>query len=257
MLIDWFTVGAQIVNFLVLVWLLKRYLYRPILTAIDAREKDIVSRRDAAVAEQKKAQKEREECHQQKAALEQQRLALISAAREDAKTEGIRLLQEATHEAEYLRVARHKDLEKETSDYRDELVRLARNEIVATVRKILLDLSSAQLESSAVDAFLRRIEERPSLGKATIPRADGSPAAFRLRSAFALSPPQQEAAEKEIQKTFETRERVGFEVAPEIGLGLELMAGDEKMDWNIDNYLASLETSLTEFAKKKNEGVAK
>ena len=41
MLIDWFTVGAQALNFLVLVWLLKRFLYQPILDAIDAREKRI------------------------------------------------------------------------------------------------------------------------------------------------------------------------------------------------------------------------
>ena len=34
MLIDWFTVAAQVVNFLILVWLLKRFLYQPILNAI-------------------------------------------------------------------------------------------------------------------------------------------------------------------------------------------------------------------------------
>src|ERR1035441_6695689 len=39
MLIDWFTVGAQALNFLVLVWLMKRFLYKPILDAIDEREK--------------------------------------------------------------------------------------------------------------------------------------------------------------------------------------------------------------------------
>ena len=38
MLIDWFTVGAQALNFLILVWLLKRFLYKPILDAVDARE---------------------------------------------------------------------------------------------------------------------------------------------------------------------------------------------------------------------------
>ena len=43
MLIDWFTVGAQVVNFLILVWLLKRFLYKPILAAIDAREKRIAA----------------------------------------------------------------------------------------------------------------------------------------------------------------------------------------------------------------------
>ena len=43
MLIDWFTVGAQAVNFLILVWLLKRFLYEPVLAAIDAREKKIAA----------------------------------------------------------------------------------------------------------------------------------------------------------------------------------------------------------------------
>ena len=38
MLIDWFTVGAQVLNFLILVWLMKRFLYKPVLDAIDARE---------------------------------------------------------------------------------------------------------------------------------------------------------------------------------------------------------------------------
>ena len=41
MQIDWFTVGAQTINFLLLVWLLKRYLYGPILKAIDARERQV------------------------------------------------------------------------------------------------------------------------------------------------------------------------------------------------------------------------
>ena len=43
MLIDWFTVGAQALNFLILVWLMKRFLYKPILRAIDEREKRIAS----------------------------------------------------------------------------------------------------------------------------------------------------------------------------------------------------------------------
>ena len=39
MLIDWFTICAQALNFLILVWLMKRFLYKPILHAIDEREK--------------------------------------------------------------------------------------------------------------------------------------------------------------------------------------------------------------------------
>jgi len=54
MLIDWFTVVAQVVNFLILVWLLKRFLYRPILNAIDAREKRIATKLADAAAKRTK-----------------------------------------------------------------------------------------------------------------------------------------------------------------------------------------------------------
>ena len=57
MLIDWFTVGAQAVNFIILVWLLKRYLYKPILNAVDAREKRIAA--ELADADAKKTEAKR------------------------------------------------------------------------------------------------------------------------------------------------------------------------------------------------------
>ena len=38
MLIDWFTVAAQAINFLILVLLLRRFLYGPIVKAMDDRE---------------------------------------------------------------------------------------------------------------------------------------------------------------------------------------------------------------------------
>ena len=60
MLIDWFTVGAQALNFIILVWLLKRFLYKPILNAVDAREKRIAAELADADAKKAEAQKERD-----------------------------------------------------------------------------------------------------------------------------------------------------------------------------------------------------
>ena len=61
MIIDWFTVGAQTLNFLVLMWLLKRFLYKPILHAIDEREKRIATELANADKKKAEAQKERDE----------------------------------------------------------------------------------------------------------------------------------------------------------------------------------------------------
>lgn len=61
MLIDWFTVIAQVVNFLILVWLLKRFLYQPILNAIDAREQRVATELADADAKMNEAAKQRNE----------------------------------------------------------------------------------------------------------------------------------------------------------------------------------------------------
>ncbi|MBK5105783.1 MAG: F0F1 ATP synthase subunit B, partial [Burkholderiales bacterium] len=113
MLIDWFTVLAQVVNFLILVWLLKRFLYRPILDAIDAREQRIARELADADAKKAEAQTERDEFQHKNEAFEQQRAALMNTATEEAKTERLRLLDEARQAADALSAKRQETLGNE------------------------------------------------------------------------------------------------------------------------------------------------
>src|ERR1700681_4243264 len=103
MLIDWFTVVAQAVNFLILVWLLRRFLYRPVLAAIETREKKIASQLEDAAARQAQAQKEGEDFRRQSEALDKQREELLGKATNDANAERQRLLDSARKDADTLR----------------------------------------------------------------------------------------------------------------------------------------------------------
>ena len=78
--IDWFTVVAQAINFLILVWLLKRFLYKPILHAIDEREKGIAAQLAEAEAKKAEAQKERDDFQHKNEAFDQERAALLKKA---------------------------------------------------------------------------------------------------------------------------------------------------------------------------------
>jgi F-type H+-transporting ATPase subunit b len=105
-LIDWFTVIAQIVNFLILVWLLKRFLYQPILRALDAREKRIAAELAAADEKKREAEKERDEFRQKNDEFEQQRSVLLHTASEEAHAERQRLIAAARTDADDLRAQR-------------------------------------------------------------------------------------------------------------------------------------------------------
>ena len=98
MLIDWFTIAAQAINFLILVWLLKRFLYKPILDAIDAREQRIAKELADADAKKAEAQQERDDFQRKNEQFDQQRAALLSQATDGADVERRRQVESTAHQ---------------------------------------------------------------------------------------------------------------------------------------------------------------
>ena len=88
MLIDWFTVCAQALNFLVLVWLLHRFLYKPVLAAIDARERKIAAQITDAKALETRAKASAEDLLKRSTAFDRERDGLLQKAAGDAALNG-------------------------------------------------------------------------------------------------------------------------------------------------------------------------
>ncbi len=103
MLIDWFTVLAQAVNFLILVWLMKRFLYHPILNALDARERRIAAELADADARKAEARAEREEYSRKNEEFERQRADMLAKATDEAAAEHRRLFDRVRKDADGLR----------------------------------------------------------------------------------------------------------------------------------------------------------
>src|SRR5665213_2791658 len=154
MLIDWFTVGAQIVNFLILVWLLKRFLYKPILNAVDAREKRIAAELADADAKRADAKQERDEFQHKIAEFDQKRSALLIKATEEAKTERRHLLDEAREAADSLTAKRQEALRREAGELHQALRLRTQAEVFAIARKTLRDLSTSALEERMCEVFI-------------------------------------------------------------------------------------------------------
>jgi len=252
MLIDWFTVAAQVVNFLILVWLLKRLLYRPILDAIDAREKRIASALAGAAAKEAGAKKEGDEFRRKNEEFEQQRAALLLRATDEAKAERQRLLDEARKVADDLAAKRQVALRSEQQSLSDALSRRVQGEVFAIARKALADLASASLEERIGEVFVRRLRELDGKAKAGLGealRAASSPAL--VRSAFELPAEQRAAIQQALNQTFSGEIRVRFETAPGMVSGIELATDGQRVGWSIAEYLASLEAGVGELVKDR------
>ena len=250
MLIDWFTIAAQVLNFLILVWLMKRFLYKPILDAIDAREERIAAKIADADAKKADAEKAHETFQEKNVEIDRQRDAMLHQAEEEAQAERRRLIDEARQAADALRAQRQVALEREQQHLNDEITRRTRKEVFAITRKTLTDLAGTTLEERMSETFTRRLREIDGEEKAGLGEALGTASDPALvRSAFDLSPEQKTALQEALEETFALERQVRFETAPEVISGIELIANGRKVAWSIADYLASLEASVEELLK--------
>src|SRR5471030_2540943 len=243
--IDWFTVLAQATNFLVLIWLLKRFLYRPVLAAIDAREQAVAAALADATAAGAQAKSERDTYQQRSAQLEQQRAALLQQATEQAGVEGQRLREQARQEAEATRAAQQAALQADARHNAAALALRAQREVFAIARKVLADLAGAGLEEGIVAAFLRQLEALAAPQRDTLAAAlRDATTPGRVRSAFALPQAQRDAIEAALRQLSGGAIALRYDTSPDLLAGIELTAGGQRLDWNIDAYLASWRDSL-------------
>jgi len=250
MLIDWFTVAAQAINFLILVWLMKRFLYKPVLNAIDEREKRIAAELANADAKQAEAQKEHDEFQQKNTEFDQQRAALLSKAAGEAQAERQRLLDEARKAADAASSKRQESLRAEEQNLHQAISRRTQTEVFAIARKTLSDLATVSLEERLGEVFTRRLREmngstKDALGKAL--QASLDPGV--VRSTFDLPADQRAAIQNALNETFSAEVRVRYETTPELIGGIELTASGQKLAWSIADYLASMEQGVDELLK--------
>ena len=254
MLIDWFTVGAQTLNFLVLVWLMKRFLYKPILDAIDAREKRIALALLDAVLKQTAAQKERDEFHSKNAEFDQQRNELLSQVKDEIKAERQHLLDEARQVADALRVKRQDALTSELQSLERDIVRRSREEVFAIANKVLTDLAGTPLEQRMAEVFMRRLRALHGKAKETLGAAlKTAPEPAVVRSAFALPADERAKIQNVINETFAVDVHLRFETAPDLVSGIELTANGQKVAWSIADYLTALKTGIGELLKEQDK----
>lgn len=247
MLIDWFTVAAQVINFLILVGLLKRFLYRPILDAIDAREQRIAAELAQADAKKAEAKSERDAFQHKNAAFEQQRATLMSQATEAAKAERQRLLDEARQAADALSARRMAALENDSHTLSQAIRRRTQEEVFAIARKTLADLASTSLEAHMAEVFIQRLRALDGAAKAGFAEAlDSAAGPALVRSAFDLPEAQRAAIGNALDETFSASIQVEFVAAPELVSGIELATNGQKLAWSIADYLDSLEKGVAE-----------
>ncbi len=247
MLIDWFTVAAQLINFIALVWLLKRFLYQPILQALNQREQKITAELAAADAQKQQALQQSQAFELKNQTFEQQRAALLTEAIAEANSEKQRLLAAAQQEAQALRTKWQQALADEYQLLTQEITAKTQAEVFAIAAKTLTDLADMRLELRIIEVFTHQIQlltvsEREQW-QVALSAANES---LRVRTAFALSDTDKQQLATTLKNIFVINGDIVFEVTPHLISGIEVCGNGQKLAWTISHYLHRLQNHLSD-----------
>lgn len=252
MQINWFTVIAQVLNFLILVWLMKRYLYKPILSAIDEREKKIASQLEDAKTKKAEAKNELDEFNKKNQIFDQEKKEMMDKAIAETNEQRHRLFEEAKNDATALKAKLEKASKEMQEDLHNKIAQKTGHEVFAITRKALADLAGLSFEDQSVNIFIKRLKELKETEKKQFIEAfksDTNP--VLVRSAFKLPVEKQTKIKNAANEILGEKTQFEFKITPEIIGGVELSAKGYKLAWSISEYLNSFEKSIAETIKEK------
>lgn len=239
--IDWFTVVAQVVNFLILVWLLTRFLYKPVLTAVDEREQKIASQLEDAANQKSEALKEKELFVRKNEEFDRQHAAQLEEAKKRVETKKKRLYEEARQETNELRIKLEESIKQQEIELQETIKRKTKEEVFAIAGKALADLANAELEQQVIRVFIEKLRNLNEVDEKKFKKALlASDEAIRIKSVFEIPENVKQRLEKSVQEVGEKDVEFQYTLEPELVSGIVLETADYQLTWGIESYLESL-----------------
>ena len=240
------TFVAQIVNLFVLVWLLKRFLYRPILEVIEKRQQEIRNKVQAAEDVRLQSEKERKKWEKEKSDYEtehQKELSQISQELEEKRKEG---LAEIKSSLQRQRLKMQNDLLAEMAALHTDIGHFIATDFVHLAGIALKELSNCCPLDQALNLFLKKIVTLDKYDIKKINIIIQKQNLIFINSSETLSKKQTDNITKILKKSFHLPKKckIKFNVVPELILGLEMRTGDISLDWNLKAYLDILNANL-------------
>jgi F-type H+-transporting ATPase subunit b len=239
--IDWFIFFSQIVNLLILMFLLKKFLFGRIIGAMDAREAKIGAVFTEAEKSRQEAQAAAENHRSRLRELEAGYEQMLTKARQDAETYQEQLLEKAREEVDFLKARWMEALRSERANFLQELRRLAGNQIYAVSRRVLKDLAGLNLEERIVEVLMERIEAMDAAERGKFQKPAETGGSVMISCAFEIPPATQTRLNDVLHRLFSENIAIVYERSDDVLSGCELRLNGHKVAWSVKDYLDSLE----------------
>ena len=241
MLIDPFTVLMQVINFIILIFLLKRFLYKPVLKVMEEREKKIA-------AQIKEAEKAKNEAVNRAEALGEEKKAFNSAKKKlhsDAVAEVEKwkgtAMEQVRRDISATKKAWTDSLEGEKEKFIQQLKNRIAEQILNISQKVLLDLANGDIETRLFETFIKKIKNRDYKIDKNSLKTEGT---VIISSGFPMEDDMKKKLRKTLGGLFLKAKDFECTVQKDLGFGICLHAEDWKIEWNLSWYMKGLEAKI-------------
>lgn len=252
---DWFTFVAQLINFALLIWLLRRFLFKPIAKAMSARESALAERYQQAEETTQKAQQEAQIWREKHHEIEAKAAEMLSEAATRAEQLRKQMVLEARAEVESMQDRWYTALQQEQTQFQEMLRERIGDQVLAITRRALSDLANVKLEHQIVEQFLHRLQTLDHDQKnALIQAAQQSEQAVIVRSTFTLPEDQRQRLTNTLTDLLGGTIQLQFERPPDLLCGIEVQVHGHRIAWSLHQYVAALDDHLLDgFATENPE----
>ncbi len=248
MQISWFEIIAQIINFFIILFILQKLLYKPVIAAMNERQVRIQKSQKEADEKMDRARELISEYKDKMAEVEDEKSSIINQARIEAKEKKESLLEDYKNEADRKRSSYLKEIQDEKSNFIDNLRKTMGESAVKIASHILEMISSSELEEEVFKSFIEELDhlEDNIEDKRTLEDERTT----ELYSARELSDSEKETIEKALKESLKNLETIEFNVDPGLVLGYELNLETYTVHTSIKNYLDTVEADILKMLEK-------
>jgi F-type H+-transporting ATPase subunit b len=246
--LDWWTIALQTINFAILVFLLHRFLYKPVLRLIDTRKAEVQRHYDEAKAVEEKAKAHLAAVETERAGINTERETLLKSAAAAAEKAAESRRQLAERDAQALIDGTRKTLTTEREQALEE-ARRAALDLGSEFARRLLSEAPAQFRE---EAWMERIEQslnglsKPEFDALTSQLQDGG--ILTVATASPLSPATADALRNRLGRLLGSGVAIDFQVNPELIGGAELHFPAAVLRCSWQSALATLRSEIESHA---------
>lgn len=259
MSIDWFTFIAQIFNLLILLFLLRKFLYLPVLKAVEIRQKLIADELKKAEQSRLKAERAEEKCLQKTQEIEREKQQILADVQREAEKLAADLREQAENQYHQAQAEWQTRLKGEQKSFDVAVQKLTVEHFNRFAEKAMKQMANADLNDWIIKRFADKIKNLPVDEKTKLRENFQSQKVLCIETASEPDFERKKQIEDLLRLECALPESIKFQYKINADLvgGIIVQGGEYMVEWSLKSYLQEFKQTMSEEVSRLiNRGAA-